>query len=200
MSLRPCSHTLMRIVRSTYDDLSAPAKDMVDAALLSLIDGGSHILSIEINRLFLVQVLSRRHATAKERALLAMHAKSANPLLRRMLLHALANWDCGYFVKEQLRSFSSMSPLERRALLVSSFCLGMKAGTGARTPGPGSTRSNRSSARGPPSGSKPAGRLPYDFRTSRGPRVRIHLAYAVSHAHTRVHELLQPTFRQACRS
>ena len=122
--LAPVFPHLMRIVRSIYDDLGGAGKDLVDAALLSLIGSGSHILSIDINRLFLVQVLSRRHTGAKERALVALHLDCANPLLRRMVGQALANWDCRYFVKKQLRIFSSMSPWERRALLVSSFCLG----------------------------------------------------------------------------
>ena len=92
--LAPVFPHLMRIVRSTYDELGAAAKDMVDTALLSLIDRGSHILSVDINRLFLVQVLSRRHTDAKENAIVAMYADTANVLVRRMILHALANWDC----------------------------------------------------------------------------------------------------------
>ena len=45
-------------------------------------------------------------------------------LLRRMVILALANWNCGYFVKKELRHFSSASPWERRALVVSSYRLG----------------------------------------------------------------------------
>ena len=122
--LAPVFPHLMRIVRSTYDELSNPAKDMVDSALLGLIDRGSHILSVDINRLFLVQVLSRRHTATKESALVAMHSNAASRLLRRMIVHALANWGCRYFLKGELRSFASASPWERRALLVGSFCLG----------------------------------------------------------------------------
>ena len=122
--LAPVFPHLMRIVRSTYDELGAAAKDMVDTALLSLIDRGSHILSVDINRLFLVQVVSRHHTDAKENALIAMCADTANVLMRRMILHALANWDCRYFVRGELRNFASASPWERRALIVGSFCLG----------------------------------------------------------------------------
>ena len=122
--LAPVFPHLMRVVRSTYDELGPAAKDMVDAALLSLVDRGSHILSVDINRLFLVQVLSRRHTDAKERALVAMYPDSTNTLMRRMIIHALANWDCRYLVKRELRNFASASPWERRALIVGSFCLG----------------------------------------------------------------------------
>ena len=115
---------LMRIVRSTYDGLGAAAKDSVDANLLALIDCRSHVLSVEINRLFLVQVLSRRHSDEKERALVALHSQRGSHLLRRMTIHALANWECGYFVKGQLPNFPAASPWERRALVVSSFRLG----------------------------------------------------------------------------
>ena len=115
---------LMRIVRSTYDGLGATAKDAVDADLLALVDGRSHVLSVEINRLFLVQVLSRRHSQAKEKALVGMHGERGSDLLRRMIVHALANWDCGYFVKRLLPNFAASSPWERRALIVSSFRLG----------------------------------------------------------------------------
>ncbi len=115
---------LMRIVRSTYDGLSTAAKDSVDANLTALIHSLSHVLSVEINRLFLVQVLSRRHTDEKEKALVALHSQRGSHLLRRMIVHALANWDCGYFVKKQLPNFLAMSPWERRALIVSSFRLG----------------------------------------------------------------------------
>ena len=115
---------LMRIVRSTYDGLGAAAKDAVDANLLALVDGRSHVLSVEVNRLFLVQVLSRRFSEEKEKALVAMHGERGSHLLRRMVVHALANWDCGYFVKKLLPNFAASSPWERRALIVSSFQLG----------------------------------------------------------------------------
>ena len=90
----------MRIVRSVYDGLGSAAKDVVDADLLALIGGRSHVLSVEINRLFLVQVLSRRHSDEKERALVTFHGERGSLMLRRMLVHALANWDCGYFLEE----------------------------------------------------------------------------------------------------
>ena len=115
---------LMRIVRGVYDGLSTAAKDAIDADLLALVDGQSHVLSVEINRLFLVQVLSRRRSSEKEKALIALHSERSSLLLSRMVVHALANWDGGYFVKKQLSSFATASPWERRALIVSSFRLG----------------------------------------------------------------------------
>lgn len=114
---------LMRIVRSTYDELGTSAKDMVDSALLSLIDRDSHILSVDINRLFLIQVLSRQHTDHKEKVLIALYPSPDDPLLRRMIVHTFANWDCRYFVKRELRNFTSASPWERRGLLIGSFCL-----------------------------------------------------------------------------
>ena len=123
--LSPVFPHLMRMVRGNYDEIGTCAKDIVDENLLALIDKGSHLLSIEINRLYLVQVLARRHSDSKEKALVAMFGDNPDSLLlRRMVILALANWNCGYFVKKELRHFASASPWERRALIVSSYRLG----------------------------------------------------------------------------
>ena len=122
--LSPVFPHVMRIVRGIYDGLSISAKDSVDNDLLALIDSDSHVLSIELNRLFLVQVLSRRHSVEKERALFSLFSTHENPLLRRMIIHALANWDCGYLVRSELEKFTSTSLWERRALIVGSYQLG----------------------------------------------------------------------------
>ena len=122
--LSPVFPHVMRIVRRTYDELNTTAKDSVDDNLLALVEDQSHVLSVEINRLFLVQLLSRRHSVEKEKVLVALHNQHESQLLRRMIVHALANWDCGYFVRSELTKFSTVSPWERRALIVSSYQLG----------------------------------------------------------------------------
>ena len=122
--LSPVFPHVMRIVRGVYGELDATAKDSVDKNLLSLVDDQSHVLSVEINRLFLIQLLSRRQSVDKENALIAMYQEHENQILRRMAIHALANWECGYFVEGELEKFSNVSPWMRRAMIVSSFPLG----------------------------------------------------------------------------
>ncbi|MCY3540414.1 MAG: RNA-directed DNA polymerase [Gammaproteobacteria bacterium] len=121
--LSPVFPQVMRMVRGIYDELNDAGKETVDENLLSLVEESSHVLSVEINRLFLVQLLSRRQSDEKERALIALYNQHENQVLRRMIIHALANWDCGYFVKGELEKFSNVSPWMRRAMIVSSYPL-----------------------------------------------------------------------------
>ena len=123
MVLAPVFTHVMRTVRGTYDDLRTPAKNFVDAALISLFDEESHLLSMDVNRAYYLQALARRHHPDKERVFVSMFDHTSSPLLRRIIIHAMANWDCHYLVSRALKNFASYNDWERRALLLGSYCL-----------------------------------------------------------------------------
>ena len=123
VTLAPVFTHVMRTVRGTYDDLEESGKHFVDEALLSLFDDDSHLLSMDVNRAYYLQVLARRHHTDKERVMVSMFDRTSSPLLRRIVIHTMANWDCHYMVSRALNNFASYNDWERRALLVGSFSL-----------------------------------------------------------------------------
>ena len=122
--LAPIFPHLIRVVRGLYEDLDDSTKDFIDSALLELADTKSHLMSIDVNRCYIVELLSRRHSPEKEQTLSEMYEESRNPLLCRMIVHTHANWNCYDFISAQIPHFNSMSLWERRALLIGSLCLG----------------------------------------------------------------------------
>ena len=122
--LSPIFPHLIRVIRGLYEDVSESTKGFIDESLLELDAVKSHLISIDVNRCYFVELLSRRRSWHKEQVLAAMYEESRNPLLRRMIIHTLANWNCHDFISAQLPHFSSLSPWERRALIIGSFCLG----------------------------------------------------------------------------
>ena len=121
--LAPVFSHVMRTVRGTYGDLRKSTKNFVDASLIALFHEDSHLLSMDVNRAYYVQALARRHRQAKESVLVSMFDRTSSPLLRRIIIHTMANWNCHYMVSRSLNSFASYNDWERRALLVGSYCL-----------------------------------------------------------------------------
>ena len=122
--LTPIFPHLMRVVRGLYEDLRHSTKEFIDSALLEVAATKSHLMSIDVNRCYFVQLLSRRHSLKKEQLLVEMYQESLNPLLRRMIVHTFANWERYDLISAQIPLFNSMSHWERRSLIVGSFCLG----------------------------------------------------------------------------
>lgn len=123
VTLAPVFSHVMRTVRGTYDDLENSGKDYVDEALISLHIEGSHLLSMDVNLAYYIQAMSIRHHPDKERVLTAIFNHTSSPLLRRMVIHSMANWECHYMVSAALNGFASYNDWERRAILMGSYCL-----------------------------------------------------------------------------
>ena len=128
-TLSPVFPQIMRAVRGTYEHLNRLGQERLAAAMLKLAKEGDYILDFELNLAYFVQALSKTpqgsaEQASAERLLVSVYSRSSNPLVRRMIIHTMANWRCRHHVMSYIRNFSSFTTWERNALLVSCYCLG----------------------------------------------------------------------------
>jgi hypothetical protein len=122
--LSPVFVTILRLVRSVYDSLLDKDKDFVDHTLMQLYAQGSPLLSVELNLSYYIQVLGQRRSGPKEELLIQLFDTHQKPLIRRLVLMILADWQCHYWLSALKRQYSGFSVWEKRAFILASYVLG----------------------------------------------------------------------------
>jgi hypothetical protein len=125
VSLAPVFTTIMKAVRSVYNDLSIEGKDLVDKSLLELFKTDNHLTSIELNVNFIVQVLAIRCSKPKEKLLIKLFDKSRNidHGLNRQIIVTLAHWNSRFWLSDIRKHFTAFTTWERRAFVYASYFL-----------------------------------------------------------------------------
>jgi hypothetical protein len=122
--LSPVFVTILRLVRSVYATLLDQDKDFVDEALMQLHKQESPLLSVELNLSYYIQVLGQRRSGPKEELLVHLFETHQKPLIRRLILLILADWECYYWLSAQKRQYPGFSVWEKRAFILASYVLG----------------------------------------------------------------------------
>jgi hypothetical protein len=107
-----------------YDELDAGTKDFVDRALIALHDDESHLLSVDLNVCYFIQALALRKNLRKEEILIEVFDKTSNPIVRRLIILAMADWGCHYWLSDIKTRYATLSEWERRAFILASYVLG----------------------------------------------------------------------------
>ncbi|MBZ9628139.1 RNA-directed DNA polymerase [Psychroflexus sp. CAK1W] len=123
-TLSPVFTTIMRSVRSVYDDLSDEGKDIIDSSLLELFKTENYLTKIELNLNYIVQILSIRHSHAKEELFVKLFDTETNHFLKRQIIVAMTNWGSHYWLVDIKHQFTTLTTWERRAFIYASFYLG----------------------------------------------------------------------------
>jgi hypothetical protein len=121
--LAPVFISVMRLVREIYDELSDESKDYVDNFLESLYSNSSHLLSVDVNRAFYIQALSKRSSQIKQQILVEIFDGSHSPLIRRQVFMAMISFDANFWIREQKNNFNNLGDMEKRAFIVGSYWL-----------------------------------------------------------------------------
>ncbi|WP_445457589.1 RNA-directed DNA polymerase [Flavobacterium sp. HNIBRBA15423] len=124
MTLSPVFTTIMRSVRTIYEELTEEGKDIVDKSLLELFHSESYLTKIELNLNYIVQILSIRHSHQKEELFVRLFDTETNHFLKRQIIIAMTNWESHYWLVDIKNQFTSLTTWERRAFIYSSYCLG----------------------------------------------------------------------------
>lgn len=124
VTLSPVFPTIMRLVRSIYEDLSEESKTLVDDSLLNLFETDSYLTKIQLNLNYIVQVLAFRHSQAKTELFIKLYEAISNEFLKRQIIVALANWDCDFLLTDIKNNYPTMTRWERRAFIYASYFLG----------------------------------------------------------------------------
>ena len=123
-TLSPVFVTIMRVLRSIYNDFNKLGQDLVDKALLDLFRTESYLTKIELNLNYIVQILSLRRSHEKEELFIQLFESETDHFLKRQIIISMANWNCHYWLSDIKNRFTFMSTWERRAFIYASFFLG----------------------------------------------------------------------------
>lgn len=121
--LSPVFVTVMRLVRSIYDGLSNESKVAIDRDLVRIFEEHDHILRVEVNLAFYLQALSQSYSFTKEQILVDIYNKEVSPILRRIIVSTMANWNCSHWISDRIQGFGSLNEWEKRAMILASYSL-----------------------------------------------------------------------------
>lgn len=124
LTLSPVFVTIMRVLRSIYNDFTPIGQDLIDKALLDLFRSESYLTKIELNLNYIVQILSLRQSQEKEELFIKLYDSGTDHFIKRQIIICMANWDCYYWLSDVKNHFTVMSTWERRAFIYASFVLG----------------------------------------------------------------------------
>lgn len=122
--LSPVFVTLMRSIRGIYDDMPENGKNFIDQALASLYENSSHLLSIDLNICYFIQAIAKRPTQRKEEILVEIFEKTSKPLIKKLIILVMANWDCHYWLSDIKQYYGGFTEWEKRSFIISSYVLG----------------------------------------------------------------------------
>ena len=122
-TLAPVFPRLMTVLRGLYAELDEATQTVIDQALIALIQSGSHIIKVDLNLAYLVQVLRRRSTQQKEEVFVKLFRENASPLIRREIILAMADWGHNHWLTNLKNRFNALSRWERRCFIVASYYL-----------------------------------------------------------------------------
>lgn len=124
VTLSPVFTSIMRAVRSIYEELNSEGQDLVDSSLITLFNIDSFLTKIEMNVSYMMQILSIRHSAEKEALFIRLFETPINHLIKRQIIVAMSNWNCHYWLVDIKNNFTTLTNWERRAIIYASYFLG----------------------------------------------------------------------------
>lgn len=121
--LSPVFVTLMRAVRGVYDHLPDQSQDIIDESLIRIYEEHEHILSVELNLAYFLQALSKRHSARKVEIFVEVYGRHTSPILRRIIIAAMSNWQLDYWLSEIKRQYGSLHSWEKTSVILASYFL-----------------------------------------------------------------------------
>lgn len=122
-TLAPVFPRLMMVLRGLYLDLDKETQDLIDTGLINLVISESHIIQVDLNLAYVIQVMRRRCTHSTETLFVQIFKKSTSPLVRREIVVAWARWQHNHSLTDLKIKFAALSKWERRAFIVGSYIL-----------------------------------------------------------------------------
>lgn len=122
-TLAPVFARLMTVLRGLYTDLDEATQDLIDSGIANLIKNESHIIQVDLNLAYAIQVMRRRCTQKTEALFVQIYKKSTSPLVRREIVIAWAGWQHNHSLTDLKKNFGGLSKWERRAFIVGSYIL-----------------------------------------------------------------------------
>lgn len=130
VTLSPVFTTIMRSVRSIYEELNSEGQELVDKSLILLFNTESFLTKIEMNISYIIQILSIRHSAEKEALFIKLFETPINHFIKRQIIVSMSNWNCHYWLVDTKNNFPTLTNWERRAVIYASYFWVMKGSIG----------------------------------------------------------------------
>jgi Reverse transcriptase (RNA-dependent DNA polymerase) len=122
-TLAPVFPRLMTVLRGLYLDLEEATQDLIDFGLSALIKNESHVIQVDLNLAYAIQVMRRRCTQKTEALFVQIFRKRTSPLVRREIVIAWAGWQHNHSLTDLKKNFGALSKWERRAFIMGSYIL-----------------------------------------------------------------------------
>ena len=122
--LFPIFPTVAFVLRQILPELQQDAQERAFAALRHLVTSQSHIAQVPANLAYIVRLLAKDPSEEAGIVLVDVYGTSANIMVRRDAILAMAARRSDHWVSDRLRNFATLTVWERRALLPASYVLG----------------------------------------------------------------------------
>lgn len=123
LTLSPVFSRIMMVLRGLYSELDPATQDLVSVALVGLIEQESHIIKVDLNLAYVVQVLRRRCTHQIETLFVRLFKTTTSSLVRREIILAWVDWGHNHCLTDIKKHFQALSKWERRAFIVGSYML-----------------------------------------------------------------------------
>ncbi len=110
-------------IKSCFDSLQVSTQEEICTTLRERVLAGSFLVSTELHAAYAVRILGELKRPENVDAIVHLHKKFPNPIVRRDVLLAMARWGEFAWLSDQMNDYQGMSPWERRAFIVASYTL-----------------------------------------------------------------------------
>lgn len=123
--LYPIFNTIIQIATTNWIRFDESTQKLIRSKLIELIQSKSFILKTELNLAYVVKLFAKENNVDGQTILTEILNSNADSILIKLVVtQAMAKWNIHYWLSEQKRTFSTMTPWQRRLFIASSYLLG----------------------------------------------------------------------------
>jgi hypothetical protein len=121
--LYPIFFNVMSALKTVFPRLSASAQSYILGKVVSLINDGSPVMSVDLNLQYAIRLLSMERTEEAVALITRVFDSTSSAALRRDIILIMTRWREWIWLSDRRASFRSMGPAERRAFIIASYAL-----------------------------------------------------------------------------
>jgi len=122
-TLYPVFPNVMLLVKAVLPELGESVQTYTFEEVRRLIRNNSYIIKVPVNLGYAVRVLAEDPSPETDEMLDRVYRETTSMIVRRDIILIMAKRDADYWLSDIRRSFHSLTPWERRSLLIASYTL-----------------------------------------------------------------------------
>jgi len=123
-TLYPVFPNVMILVKAVLPDIGDSVRSYAFEKIRGLIASSSYIIKVPVNLCYAIRVLADDLSLQTDELLVMVYRETTSMIVRRDIILIMAKRDADYWISDVRRSFHTLTPWERRSLLIASYILG----------------------------------------------------------------------------